>query len=156
MPMVVVSNGGGTKRKIRDIRIRVNNPEAMWPKVGRVVAQQTRKQFTSKGSYFGTPWRPLTPAYRAWKISHGYSRSILVQTGEMRASFTNLPMDVMEMHGNRAKFGSRNQKAVWHHHGTHYHGKQVNPPRPILFNNPVLEEAVVTKVREYIFGRESI
>jgi len=43
-----------------------------------------REQFDTEGQRFDTPWKPLQPDYRLWKIQHNYSGDILVKTGWMR------------------------------------------------------------------------
>lgn len=154
--MIIVHNEKAAVRKIRAIRERVEHPEPGMVAVGRVVARDVRRQFSSSGSFFGTPWSPLKPDYRVWKAAHGYPRNILVMSGEMRDSFTAYPMGITEIDGQRARFGSSNQKAVWHQYGTHHNGKQVNPARPILFVNPILVKHVRDTLARYIIARGSI
>lgn len=151
---VTVTGGKKAKARVRAMRERVNHKEPMWPAVGRAIAREVRKNFNSDGAYFGRPWQPLKPEYRAWKISQGYPRSILVMSGELRDSFTNYPMDITDIQGDSAQFGSSNQKAVWHHYGTHRNGKRVNPPRPILYENPALVEVVTRVMAKYVIDGE--
>lgn len=45
--------------------------------------------FSSRGSVFGEPWKPLSARYAAWKAQHYPGRGILERTGEMRKSFVS-------------------------------------------------------------------
>ena len=153
--MVIVKDTSAARRKVRGVRRRIENPEVVWPRVGRVIQKAVRKQFSSAGAYLGTPWRPLKPNYRVWKVANGYPRTILVMTGEMRGSFTSNPMNVQEMHGQTATFGSKNQKAIWHHGGTSRNGRQINPARPILWAHPLIRKDVKDVIEKYIVGRNT-
>lgn len=150
---ITVKGTRGIKQRIRGIQVRASNPQKAWPSVGAYLSRVANKQFTTEGAYLGKPWQPLKPAYRLWKIRNGYSRKILVQTGVMKRSFTGRPMDIEEYRGNSAVFGSSNQKAVWHHHGTRRNGKRVNPPRPILYVTPEVRSDIRDILAKHVVGR---
>lgn len=149
------SDAGARKKmaKLDKIAERVAHPEPMWPRVGRVISKHVALQFATEGAHFGTPWKPLTPQYAAWKKANGGAGGILVFSGEMRDSLTKFPMDVTEIRGDSATFGTRNQKAIWHQFGTTEDGQQINPPRPMLIVTPELRDDVKDEMRKYIMGR---
>jgi phage virion morphogenesis protein len=150
---ITVSGTRGVKQRIRGIKVRASNAERAWPSVGAYLSRTANKQFTTEGAYLGKPWKPLKPSYRLWKIRNGYSRKILVQTGDMKRSFTKRPMAVEEYAPGFAIFGSDNQKAVWHHNGTRRNGKRVNPPRPILYVTPQVRKDIRDILAKHVAGR---
>ena len=143
------------ERHIRNIERRVKNPTPMWRKVGSYWSSAVRRNFATEGAYMGHPWRPLKPDYAIWKVRHGYGGKILVQSGAMRASFTSRPMSVERYNGQSAVFGSSDQKAIWHHYGTHRGGKQVNPPRPIMVVNAKTRGDVRQIMKAYVLGKNT-
>jgi phage gpG-like protein len=120
------------KKSLTEMGERARSVEKAWPSVGSYLSNQVNQQFVTEGRRFGTPWRPLKPEYKLWKMRHGFSRKILRQTGKLKESFTGRPMDIEEYRGNSATFGSSLDSAVWHQKGTRRNGKRVNPPRPML------------------------
>lgn len=72
----------------------------------------------------------------------------------MRGTFIGRPMNIEEYMGQRARFGSSNQKAIWHHGGTRYRGRQVNPPRPIMRATQPMAHDIAEIVAKYIVGRQ--
>jgi len=156
--MGVSINNSGAQKKLSDLRAmdrRASNPSAVWPKVGSYWRMAISRQFATKGAYFGQPWQPLKPGYALWKVSHGYSRNLLVQTGAMRASFISSPMSIEKYMGNTAVFGSTNQKAVWQHFGTHRNGKRAIPPRKIMVKTAKNTKDIQDIMAEYVLGRQS-
>lgn len=135
---------------IKVIRGRAEDVSRVWPSVGQYLSREVRKQFVTEGAHFGTPWKPLKPAYRLWKIRNGFSRKILRRTGELLQSFTGRPMDIERYQRQEARFGSDLDKARWHNFGTKRNGKRVNPPRPILKVTPAVRREVKNIVQDWI------
>lgn len=154
MGITIEGDADTLTRKLGNMRRRVQNPTRAWRSVGRFLSMQVNRQFVTEGAHFGRKWKPLKPAYRLWKIRNGYGRKILVQTGEMKRSFTGRPMAIEEYMGNTAVFGSDNIKAIWHHNGTHRNGKQVNPARPILIITREVRDGVRDKLADYVLGKD--
>lgn len=152
MSVVVIGKDRAIAR-IRGLRYRTNNPEPMWPVVGQIISAHEAEQFASHGRHFGTPWRPLRPKYLAWKLANGWPRATLVMSGELRASLIGRPMDVEKYEGMKAIFGTANQLAIWHHYGTRYRGKQVNPPRPVIKATPIMAREIAKVTLEHVMGR---
>lgn len=150
---VVINKAEITKRRLRAMAKRVENPEPAWPRVGAFLSMVVRRQFATKGAYLNTPWDPLKPEYLLWKTVNGYPRQTLVMDGSLRRSFVGRPMDIETYKGASAKFGSSSDLAVWHQRGTHRNGKRVNPPRPMLFINEPVAEEITDILRRYIRGR---
>lgn len=150
---VVINKGEITKRRLRAMALRIENPEPAWPRVGRFLSMVVRRQFSTKGAYLGTPWKPLKPEYMLWKVAHGYPKQTLVMDGTLRRSFVDRPMKVETYRGKSASFGSDLDLAIWHQRGTRRNGKQVNPPRPMLVVNRAVAEEVTDIMRRYIRGR---
>ena len=150
---VVVRKADVTKRRLRAMGRRINNPEPAWPRVGRFLSLTVRKQFITKGAHLGTPWKPLKPDYLLWKVMRGYPWQTLVMDGSLRDSFVERPMSVESYLGKSAVFGSDDRKVVWHQFGTFRNGKRVNPARPMLVANQHVHDEVTDILRRYIRGR---
>lgn len=135
-------------RHLRGVGNRAQNVLPVWPKVGNYLSSRVQRQFLSNGAQFNTPWKPLKPEYRLWKMRNGFGNKTLIMSGEMKRSFTGRPMDIELYSPQSATFGSSNQKAVWQHYGTRRNGKRVIPPRKIL----VLTREVRADIKD-IVGR---
>lgn len=153
MPMTINHGVERNDRRIRGLEERTKHvsPRA-WQSVGAYLSDQVRQQFVTEGEHFHTPWKPLKPKYLVWKLAHGGSRKILRYNGDLMRSFTSRPMSIERYEGNRATFGSSDRKAVWHQKGTHRHGKQVNPPRPMLVVTREVRAGVKQRLDSYIAG----
>lgn len=150
---IVINKAEITKRRLRAMSRRIENPEIVWPRVGRFLSLVVRRQFATKGTYLGTPWAPLKPEYMLWKVMNGYPRQTLVMDGSLKNSWVDRPMSIETYRGSSAVFGSNDRKVVWHQYGTTRHGRQVNPPRPMLVVNAMVRDEVVDIVRRYVRGR---
>lgn len=139
--------------RISAIKKRAGDVSGAWPSVGAYLSRVATRQFVTEGAYLGRPWAPLKKEYRLWKIRNGYGRKILVRTGGLRNEFTGRPMQLEVYEGNRARFGSTSELAGWHHKGTRRNGKQVNPPRPILYVTPGISKDIRDILAKRIVGR---
>lgn len=122
------------------------------PKVGAVVARHIRRQFTTKGAHFGTPWKPLAKSTLKEKARKGFPKSPLVRTGQMKAGVTKQPLDIEWFTNSSAHLGTDRKKAVWQHYGTHRNGRRHIPPRPILKLTPDLKQDIVDVLRRQALG----
>jgi phage gpG-like protein len=151
MPVHVTFQGGDKfKAELRRKKQRVQKPELAWRKVGRHIAKEIRKQFTSRGANFGTPWKPLAPSTIREKRRLGYPLAPLIRTGEMRREMTGNPMNVEFYEGRIATFGTNGMKAEWQHFGTDKNGKVHIPARPILKATPKLRREVKDIMDEWV------
>lgn len=137
-------------KKLRRLASNAESQEKVWPKVGSYLSRAIQRQFITEGAYFNTPWKPLKPNYRKWKMQQGLSRKILRQTGMMMRTFTGRPMDIEEYYPHEAVFGSSNPKAAWHHYGTRRNGKRVNPPRKIVSLPRFVKEDVKQLIADHL------
>jgi phage gpG-like protein len=147
------------RRIVHNIRAMANRAEDLtpaWPKVGRYFSRQIRRQWSTRGKHFGTPWKPLARRTRLEKTRLGFGRIPLVRTGKLRESFIGRPMDIETetYKPQSATFGSGLSKAVWQQKGTHRNGKQHIPPRPILKIGPEQSAEVADILRRHIMGRK--
>lgn len=138
------------KYKVRGIARRSENLTPVWPRLGSFLAQANRRQFTSHGAYYGTPWAPLKPDYAQWKLRNGYGRKTLVLSGGMKASFTSRPMAIEKYYKQSATYGSDHWLAKFHQYGTHRNGKQANPPRPMMVKNRAVVKAARDMIDSYV------
>lgn len=138
------------KQRVKRIGERSADPSPAWPRVGSYLSNTSYRQFVTKGSYYGTPWKPLKPDYAHWKLQHGYGRTMLVLTGKLKASLVSRPMSVEEYRGKSAVFGTDNRLAVFHQYGTHRNGKPVLPARPIVVVTSKISKDIQDIFTEYI------
>lgn len=150
MGVTIRGDAGKVKRRLGTFERRADNIRAVWPRVGRYMSSVTRRQFTTAGTFLKTPWKPLKPEYKLWKVRNGYSRAILIKTGEMRSSFTSRPMDIEEYHSDHAIFGSSNPLAVYHQYGTRRNGRKILPARKILVTNKMVRSEIRDIIAKYI------
>jgi hypothetical protein len=131
---------------------RTTGMEAAWPGVGDVIADAMKQQFATEGAHLnGVQWAPLNPDYLAWKIGKGFRPERLRQTDAMKDSLTSRPMDVEVYEPMRATFGTTDEKAPWHQHGT-----SIMPQRQIINVTADLADDVNSVLATYIFeGRLS-
>ena len=139
-----------TKMRVKAMSTRAQNLTPVWPKVGSYLSQSNRKQFTSKGAYYGKSWKPLEPEYALWKLRHGYGRRMLVQSGAMKLSFTSRPMSVERYYRQSAVFGSNNRLAVFHQYGTRRNGKRAIPARPMMKATRKVKKDIGQMIGEYV------
>lgn len=151
--IITINDAEITKRRLRAMKERINNPDRAWPRVGRYLSITTNKQFATKGAYLGTPWAPLQPDYLLWKVANGYPRATLVMRGDLKQSLTGRPMGIERYNGKSAVFGSGDRKFIWHQKGTKRNGRQVNPPRPMIVLTPTVRAEITDIMRRYIRGR---
>lgn len=136
--------------RLRNLSHRAKDVRPVWARFGLYLSRQVARQFASRGTWLGTPWRPLTPEYRLQKRRKGFGSRILVASGELKGSFTGRPMKVERYGVSSAVYGSDLDTAVWHQHGTHHKGKQVNPPRPMLVPNPKMTKFLKRLLKQHL------
>lgn len=136
--------------RLNGMSARAKDLRPMWPKVGSYISQSNRKQFTSRGTYYGKAWKPLKPEYAAWKRKQGYGRRPLVISGALKASFTSRPMSVERYYKKKAVFGSNNELAPYHQYGTRRNGKRVIPARPMMKATRKVQRDIAKMMKQYI------
>lgn len=129
------------------------NMRPVWRRVGSWIARDNRRQFATKGAFQGTPWKPLAKSTLKQKLRSGGRRQMLRRTDALFRSFTGRPMDIEDYGVHEAHYGSSLQTAVWQQNGTHMHGKQHIPPRPIQkLNDATRHDIIVTVVKQVMKG----
>lgn len=101
-------------------------------KVGNLIARDNRRAMATRGASIGSPWKPLAESTHRDKARHGWSRSPLVRTGDMRRSFIGRPMNIEVYSPRSARYGTALRTAVWQQFGTRRHGRRHIPPRTIM------------------------
>lgn len=137
---------------LRKVARSADNIEPVWARFGLYLSRQVARQFSSRGAFFGTPWKPLTAKYRLAKRRSGGGSRLLVQSGQLRESFVGRPMRIEKYMGDSAEYGSDLDKAIWHQRGTHRNGKRVNPPRPMLVVRPQHRKFLKRLLKAHILG----
>lgn len=144
---VRVTGVGALSRELRRRQANLEAPNPAWSEVSRHIAREVRKQFTTRGAHFGTPWAPLAPATIAAKIRGGWPRQPLVRTGKLKRDFTSSPLDIEDFRGNVAVFGASSDVAGYQHYGT-----RTIPARVILKVTPQLRQEIRNILERHING----
>jgi phage gpG-like protein len=141
-------DGSDITRKLRAMAENGEDLTPVWPRVQRYISEVEGEQFETKGARLGTPWKPLTPEYRAWKIKRGDPNQPLVLTGSLRDSFMGKGRwAIRDWRTSSAKFGSRHPLAHIHSKGTD--GGKI-PARPILRATPEMKKHIKKIVRDHV------
>lgn len=149
MPLRIEGNLRTLGNSLRTVADNAENVEPAWEAFSVYLGNQVSRQFSSRGTHFGTPWKPLTPDYARAKRKAGYRGGILVREGDLRDSFSS-PRNILDSDRDSAVFGSRLDTAVWHQYGTRRNGKQVNPPRPMLVKTEKMENYLRRLVTQHL------
>lgn len=137
-------------RTIRTMDRRADDLTSVWRKVGSRIARGNSRQFSTKGAYYGTPWKPLAASTQAQKLRQGWPRAPLVRTRAMKLSFTGRPMGIEIYRAHSATFGSDLKRSVWQQEGTRRNGKRHIPPRVMMKVSRELRSDIHKFVVEYI------
>ena len=140
-------------RELAKLDSGAKNMVPVWRRIGSWIARDNRRQFATKGSFQGTPWKPLAKSTLQQKLRSGGRRQPLRKTDKLFRSFTGRPMGI-ELYGpTEAHYGSPLQTAVWQQRGTFMHGKRHIPPRPIQkLNSSTRRDAIEAVVKHIMRG----
>lgn len=98
------------------------------------------------GSYYNREWRPISAAYRDWKLRKGYDARIGFRTGHLEESLTvpGSPFNVMEINNQRAVFGSKVRDTE--------SGAERNEPYSGKFSEerPVIDRDEISNLRSFL------
>jgi hypothetical protein len=142
----------GVRKRLATMEQRAADLTPAWDKVQNYLADVEGEQFATHGARLGTPWEPLDPKCRLWKIKAG-RRQLLVLTGGLRDSFMGRGRyAIRDRDRNRktAKFGSKHPLAHIHQRGTD--GGKI-PARPILAKTPEVQHRIQQILEEHIKGK---
>lgn len=128
----------------------------LWQMMGTTFRHHEVEVFDSEGP----GWKPLSPAYAAWKLAHYGPKPILVRTGELRSSLTiaGAPGNVNRMSATHATFGTTNDHAMYHQTGnlntSHYRLGTHPPKRPPVTITDGLKREWRSRMAD--FGRQLV
>jgi hypothetical protein len=114
----------GTQLRAAALAAALIDLRPFWPKVVDLFRDWEERQFQTEGTFWGTPWKPLSPQYAAWKAAHAPTRGILVLTGALKRAATT-PTRIASPRTLTLRIDDK--KARWHHYG-----EGNNPARPLL------------------------
>lgn len=132
------------------MRDRARHNEPPLEEWGGMLATQTAEAFATQGASLGvpgTPWKPLSPAYAAWKLKHGYRPEILRRTDELMHSVDHRPMMIDEVGPLSATFGTAVPYAKYHQSRR---ARRVIPYRPFLVVTPILKRQLDRLVAKWV------
>lgn len=137
--------------EIRQMDRRVDDLRPLGPGIGAMLSRDVRRQFTTKGAYMTSPWKPLSPHTIRDKVAKGYSApNPLVRTGRMKMSFIRRPMSGERYTKKVLWYGSRIKRAYWQQYGTRRNGRRHIPPRVILKLTPLRKREIKNLIARYV------
>lgn len=105
-------------RTLDAIDARLHNMRPAWDALADRFAEVERRQFDSEGKYGSGGWKPLSPAYAAWKARRYPGKPILEREGDLRRSLTVRPFPVERFGRLDAEFGSDVPYGAFHQRGS--------------------------------------
>lgn len=120
------------RSRIEAMQRRARDVSPAWNELLDWFAERNSRQFVTRGGEYATPWAPLAEATVREKLREGWPLDPLVRTTQLRQSITRRPLNVEHVTARSVTGGTRNQKAVWQHYGTHRRGRRHIPPRPLF------------------------
>lgn len=107
---------------------------------------ETTRSFATRGRSTGHAWKALTPAYAAWKQAHYPGRPLMIRTGRLSRSLTdvnNRNFIFSRKSGMRLILGSRVKYGGYHQRGT-----QRLPARSLFILNRTIAKRWATLLRD--------
>lgn len=95
---------------------RLNDYRPVFDDIRADIEETWAKNYTSEGLLVGG-WKPLSPSYAAWKSIHFPGAPIMVQTGRLFASVSDLRGAPNEINKKSATFGTDVPYAEFHQYG---------------------------------------
>lgn len=141
-----------SRRFVRIGRNAADFTEA-WDTILDAFEDWTGEQFASDGSFFGTPWEPLTEGTIAQKERERAAdpAQALVRSGALALSFLGGPGHVRHVDAGEAEWGSHNPDAMWHH-GRQRSASNPVPRRPIFEPDEPRRRWVMNTLQRHVFG----
>lgn len=137
---------------LKRMRLRAHDLRPAFQAFEKLLFIHNLAQFATEGAYTGSMWKPLSPAYAAWKVKKVGPKPILQFSGRLLASFTShSPDNISDIELQTARFGSRVEYAAVHQFGRHDHSM---PARPPLVVTEVLRQEANRLIGGYIVGDE--
>jgi len=136
------------KRRFASMVSRSNDFKPVFRWVFLELSEAHSRQFASQGAAGGFPWKPLDPQYASWKLENYGANGILVRSGALRDSLTNLNSTrgaVRDIDAKKATFGTEVEYAHYHWTGT-----RKMPSRKPLFVPRTFADRTAFMVGRYI------
>lgn len=146
---VVVTGDAELLERLGGMRWRARNNEPALEAFGDLLEASSMAAFATDGASLGvpgTPWKPLSPPYLAWKIKHGFLPGILRKTGQMQADLVR-PMAIDEVGPLSATWGTDRPYAKYHQSRR---PRTKIPYRPFLVITPVLAQSLDRLVARWV------
>lgn len=109
--------------------------------------RHTLEDFVLEGGRSGASWKPLSPAYAAWKAKRFPGNGLLVRTGALKASLlsADAPQAIFRPSATGLEIGSSVPYALYHQTGT---GRM--PQRPPLRVDAAFMAAIGKALQVYV------
>lgn len=115
------------RRRLQGMRARSQNLIPAWQAFATWWSRENRDHWRSRGTRWGTPWKPLAASTLAEKARAGYPLAPLVRTGALRRDMTLRPLGFESFSQQGLALGTRVPYARFHQRGTKH-----MPARPIV------------------------
>lgn len=122
----------GLEYQLRGMESALRNLKPVWAQVRDVLIDFIKQHFNTEGSYAGTPWVPLSPAYAAYKARKAPGKTILRFRDRLYGSLTKRGSEeqVFRMGENWMEWGTAVPYARPHQTGSL--SVQNRPPKRVV------------------------
>lgn len=131
------------------MEFRQDNKTPVWHWARREMERANAENFSMLGLPSGAAWDPLSPKYGAWKAVNHPGAPLMIRSGKLFESLTNLRGSPNAIRRDSAEFGTRVEYAKFHQRGTFK-----MPKRQIIFEPPLFATRLAQKLGEYIVDGE--
>ena len=111
----------------------------------RELMRANAANFMSEGAASGRPWKALDGKYARWKLENFGPRPILILSGSLQSSLTNLRGYPNEIDKKSAVFGTDIPYAKYHQTGT-----SRMPQREVVYVPPLFAQAIGLRIANHI------
>lgn len=126
------------------IEKRANNLKPVFHWAKRELEKANAENFLSNGLPVGG-WKPLSPAYGAWKANRFPGRPTMIRSGNLFRSLTNINANDTEINDTTASFSSSIEYAKFHQYGT-----SKMPARKVIYEPVGFARKLGQQVAEHV------
>ena len=151
LPFLHIQFEGGQEVVMLTHRInrRLFDLSPIWGRIVALLQEDLAKEFGTKGSYSGEPWKPLKEVTKKIKRKRcpAEVENILVCSGRLKASLTSKNSDTVVLKKKtELEFGTGVPYAIYHQYGT----ENMPARRPLLFN-PGTFKLIGNVILKYVY-----
>lgn len=138
-------NAGEAIRYLQRAEMRADNVTPVFEWAKNELERSNRANFAANGLPAGRAWRPLDAEYGSWKSERFPGAGMLVRSGKLFRSLTDLKGAGNVIRPRSAEFGTTVEYAKFHQQGTRH-----MPKRQIVFEPPLFARRLASRTADWI------